>query len=51
MKSFIAVLFIFLCTLLSQAQSSKIDSLDRLISKSTSDTARIKLASSKNLSP
>ena len=43
MKSFIAVLFAFFCTLLSHAQSAKIDSLDRLISKSTSDTAKIKL--------
>ncbi len=43
MKLFISVLFICFCTSLSQAQRSKLDSLDRLISRSTSDTARINL--------
>ncbi len=43
MKSFITVLFICLCTSLSQAQRSKLDSLNRLISQSTLDTARINL--------
>jgi len=43
MKSFFAVLFAFLCTVFLHAQRSKIDRLDSLISKSISDTARIKL--------
>jgi signal transduction histidine kinase len=43
MRSFIAILFTSLCTLLSQAQRSRIDSLDHLISTSVTDTARIKL--------
>jgi two-component system, NtrC family, sensor kinase len=43
MKPFIAVLLILLCTTKAKAQHAKLDSLDRLISKSTSDTARIKL--------
>jgi two-component system NtrC family sensor kinase len=43
MKSFTTVLFIFLCLAQLQAQNAKIDSLDRLINKSTSDTAKINL--------
>jgi signal transduction histidine kinase len=43
MKTFITVLFIFLSMSQLQAQNTKIDSLDRLISKSTTDTARINL--------
>jgi two-component system NtrC family sensor kinase len=43
MKPVIAVIVIFICMAQVQAQIAKIDSLDRLISKSTSDTARINL--------
>ena len=43
MKYLITGLFFFLCSTQIQAQSKKIDSLNRLISKSTSDTQRINL--------
>ncbi|MEO6893677.1 MAG: tetratricopeptide repeat protein [Ginsengibacter sp.] len=43
MKYLITVLFFFLCLTQVQAQSNNIDSLNRLISKSTSDTQRINL--------
>ncbi len=44
MKPFIVVFLILVCVAKARAQHAKIDSLDRLFRKSTSDTARIQLA-------
>jgi len=47
MKIFTAVICFFLLPFTSSSQSNAIDSLDKLISKSTSDTARINLLNKK----
>ena len=47
MKTFVPLIFLVLYIEFSHAQNGKIDSLNRLISKSNSDTQRINLAVNK----
>ena len=47
MKNIIAILFFLLFIQSAYSQNSRIDSLDRLISKTRSDTARINLVNEK----
>ncbi len=49
MRFFITALFIFLFGETALTQNAKLDSLDKLISKATTDTARINLANKKNI--
>ncbi len=49
MKFFITALFIFLFGETARTQNAKLDSLDKLIRKATTDTAKINLANKKNI--